>query len=349
MTSTTPASLDDASANRDAAARAASLGPAEQLSVAAAPTLRRRLGPWGVPVILLILVAVFQSVNSQFLSVDNLRTILETAALPAVVACGLTVILAMNQFDLSVQAIAGLATTVFAVLMAKVNLTLGSAILVMLLIGLAIGLITGWLIAYRGLSALVVTVGLASILNGGEFAATDSQSISTGISPGFIDFVRSTYLGVPTLVYVAAIVALALWVLIDKTALGREFRAVGANPEAARFAGVNVRRTILTGFVVSGLVCTIAGMFYTGRQGIAYPLTGLAVLLPAFAACFIGAAMFRIGEFNIPGTVVGSVLAAVVSNGLLLANIGGYASYFFQGGILIAAVLFARIVAGEPE
>jgi ribose transport system permease protein len=326
------------------------VGAAEPVQVVGSGLeLRRRLGPWGVPAILVVLAIVFQVVNDRFLTVENLKTILESAALPAVVACGLTVILAMNQFDLSVQAVAGFGTTTFAVLMANANLTLPSALILMLLIGLGIGVVTGWLIAYRGLSALVVTVGLASVLNGGEFAVSGSQSISTGISPGFVSFVRNTYLGVPTLVYVAAVIALLLWVTMDRTALGREFRAVGSNPEAARFAGVNVKRTILLGFVLTAVVCTVAGMFYTGRQGIAYPLTGLAVLLPAFAACFIGAAMFKVGEFNIPGTVVGSILAAVVSNGLLLANIGGYASYFFQGGILIAAVLFARIVAGDPD
>lgn len=309
-------------------------------------SMRRRLGPWGVPLIMIVLIAVFQSLNSRFLSGDNISTILESAALPAMVACALTIILTLGEFDLSVQAVAGFATTTFAAFMANLDLTLVSAMVLMLLAGIAIGLITGWMIAFRGLNALVVTIGVASLLNGGEFAVSDSKSISTGIDPGFVDFVRSSPAGIPMLVLIMPIVAIALWILLDRTALGREMRAVGANREAARFAGINVQRTILIGFVVTAAVCTIAGMLYTGRQGQAYPLTGLAVLLPSFAACFIGAAMFRIGEFNIPGTVVGAVLASIVSNGLLLADVGGYTSYFFQGGILILAVAFARIVAG---
>jgi ribose transport system permease protein len=126
-------------------------------------------------------------------------------------------------------------------------------------------------------------------------------------------------------------------------------RAVGENPEAARFAGVDVRRTIVLGFVTVAVTATIAGTLYTGFQANVYPLSGLTILLQSFAACFIGATMFRVGEFNIPGTIVGALLASVVSNGLLLANVANYSTYFFQGGILIAAVLFARVFAGRTE
>ncbi|GAA1942526.1 ABC transporter permease [Nocardioides hwasunensis] len=309
--------------------------------------LRRRFGPWGVPLIMLVMVAVFQSQNSAFLTVANIWTILEGAALPAMVACALTVILVMGEFDLSVQAVAGFSTTTFAALMASWNLTTVSAIAIMLGLGLLIGALTGWLVAYQGLNALVVTIGAASLLNGGEFWVSDSRSISVGIDPAFVSFVRSDVAGVPVLVLLAPVVALVLWALLDRSSLGRELRAIGANREAARFAGVNVRRTILIGFVITALVCTVAGMLYTGRAGQAYPLTGLQVLLPSFAACFIGAAMFRVGEFNIPGTMVGAVLASIVPNGLLLADVSGYSTYFFQGGILILAVGFARLVAGR--
>jgi ribose transport system permease protein len=311
--------------------------------------LRRRIGPFGVPLVLLVLVLIFQAKNSQFLTGGNIQTIFESAALPMMAACGLTIVLVLNEFDLSIQAVAGFATTTLAVLLATHGLSLPVAIVLMVLIGAAIGVLNGMLVAYGKLAALVVTIGMASLLNGGEFAISNSQSISSGISQGFIDFCRSKVGPVPTLVVIAVVAAAVLWFLLERTALGREMRAVGSNPEAARFAGVDVRRTVLIGFVVTGVAATVAGLLYTGRQGVVYPLTGMTILLQSFAACFIGAAMFRIGEFNIPGTVVGSILAAVVSNGLLLANVANYATYFFQGGILIAAVLFARVVGGKTE
>lgn len=342
-------SSEVSTANESAGVVSADGEVAEQAAVAGPrrKSLRRRVGPWGVPFVMVVLVIAFQSINSKFLTTDNISTILEGAALPAMVACALTIILVLGEFDLSIQAVAGFATTTFAALMANWDLTLVSAIFVMLAIGVGIGLLTGYMVAFRGLNALVVTIGTASLLNGGEFAVSDSKSISVGIDQSFVDFVRSDVGPIPMLVALTPVVAAAIWLMLDKTALGREMRAVGANREAARFAGINVGRTILIGFVITAVVCTFAGMLYTGRQGQAYPLTGMQVLLQSFAACFIGAAMFRIGEFNIPGTVVGAVLASIVSNGLLLADVGGYATYFFQGGILILAVAFARIVAGN--
>ncbi|WP_157671352.1 ABC transporter permease [Candidatus Aquiluna sp. UB-MaderosW2red] len=278
---------------------------------------------------------------------ENIATILEGAMLPAIVACALTVVLIMGQFDLSIQAMAGFATVFFAVLMANFNLTVISALLIMAVVAVILGLVNGWFVAYRGLNALVVTIATASLLNGGEFFVSDSKSISVGIDKSFVGFVRSDALGVPILVWITLAIAGLVWLMLDQTRFGRELKAVGSNSEAARFAGVNVRRVVMLGFVVSAALCVIAGVLYTGRQAQAYPLTGLEVLLPSFAACFIGAAMFKMGKFNIPGTLVGALLASIVANGLLLANVGGYTSYFFQGAILLGAVWFARIVTGK--
>lgn len=309
--------------------------------------IRRRFGPWGVPLIMVVLIVVFQMINERFLSWANITTILEAAMLPAIAACALTVVLIMGQFDLSIQAVAGFGTVFFAVLMANYNLTALSALLIMAVVALIIGAVTGWFVAYRGLNALVVTIATGSLLNGGEFFVSNSKSIAVGIDPAFVAFVRSAPLGIPMLVWIAPILAGLVWLMLDRTRLGRELKAVGSNAEAAKFAGVNVRRVVMIGFVISAVLCVTAGVLYTGRQAQAYPLTGLQVLLPSFAACFIGAAMFKVGKFNIPGTLVGALLASIVANGLLLANVGGYTSYIFQGAILLGAVWFARVVAGK--
>lgn len=324
-------------------------GPAlEVAGKGSAAKWRARLGPLGVPLVLIILVVIFQSKSSAFLTGENIKAIFESAALPAITACGLTVVLILNEFDLSFQAVAGFATITVAVLIAKHGVPLVPAIAIVLLIGALIGIINGGLVAYVKLAALVVTIGMGSLLNGGEFAVAKSESIS-GFAPGFVSFCQGQVGPVPTLAVIALVAALVIWFMLERTALGREMRAIGSNAEAARFAGVDVRRTVLIGFVVTALAASVAGILYAGHQGVVYPLSGLTVLLQSFAACFIGAAMFRVGEFNIPGTIVGSILAAVVSNGLLLANVANYATYFFQGGILIAAVLFARIIGGKSE
>jgi ribose/xylose/arabinose/galactoside ABC-type transport system permease subunit len=223
------------------------------------------------------------------------------------------------------------------------------AIVLTLGLGAVVGFFNGVLVGYIGLAALVVTIGMQSLLEGFQFAISPSNGISSGISTGFVSFARGTVVGIPYLVIVSAVVLLLLWILLGKTSLGRRMRAVGGNVEAARYAGLNVRAITLIAFVITAVMCAGAGILFAGQQGNVYPLQGLTVLLQAYAACFIGATMFRVGQFNIAGTAVGCVLAQVISNGLLLANVNTYAVYFFQGGILIAAVLLARVVIGAAR
>lgn len=312
-------------------------------AVGASP--RQRLGPFGVPAITLVIIAIFAFLSDDFLQSANLQDILRQSALSLIVAVGLTVPLIMGDFDLSIAAVAGFATTVVSVLIAREEMPLLVGCLLLLLIGLGVGLFNGILVAWIGMSALVVTIAVGSVLNGLEFAIAGSQQISSGFPPGFVSFARSMIGPIPTLFAIALGVAALVWVLLERTALGRDMRAIGGNAEASRLAGINVRRVRLLGFMLCSGLATAAGVLYAGQQAVAYPLTGLNVLLPSFAAVFIGAAAFKIGEFNIPGTVIGILIASIINNGLLLIDVASWAVYIFQGAILLVALLFARIVS----
>ncbi|MGH9045547.1 MAG: ABC transporter permease [Acidimicrobiales bacterium] len=299
-----------------------------------------------MPVVVVAVAAVFQALNSQFLSGGNLEALFQQAALPGVAALGLTMVLAVNQYDISIQAVAGLGTVVAAALIVNQGIPVLAALGAGLAVGCLIGVFNGVLVAYMGLAAFIVTIGVESLAQGAQFTTVGqvASTISLPPSGGLVAFARSTVGPVPSIAIVALVIAVLLWLLLDHTTIGRYMRAVGNNPVAAKYAGINVKRMILLGFVFSGGLCGLAGGLYAGSEAIVEPLSGLSILLPAFAACFIGAAMFRVGEFNIPGTVVGVVLAQEVANGLVLANVGSYVTYFFQGGILIAAIAFGRLV-----
>ena len=308
---------------------------------------RRLLGQVGVPVVALLLVAVFSSIADNFLSVDNFQTIASDAALPAIVAIGLTLCLAAGEFDLSLSGVAGLATVSAAQLLSPMNLTTMSAIVIVLGVGILIGMANGFLVGYLGLPALIVTIAVGAILNGAQYVVTDSQQIYGGFPEGLVAFCRGSIGPVPNLALIALVVAVLAWLTLEHSTLGRHVRAVGGNPVAARIAGINNARVKLYVFILSAALTTLAGFLFAGKQTTAYPLSGLDVLLPSFAACFIGAAMFKIGEFNVPGTIVGVMIATITSNGLILMSVPAYASYFFQGAILLAAILFARLVSTE--
>lgn len=304
------------------------------------------LGQLGVPVILVALIAIFAITAGDFLSADNIKAIFTEAAFPAIIAVGLTVCLAMGEFDLSLSGVAGLATVLVAVLVARNHMGAIPAILITLAaVGAMVGAFNGFLVGYLGLNALIVTIAVNSGLIGMEYVVSESKQVFGGFPPGFSNFCRGDIGPVPTIVVLAAGLALAVWVMIEHTTLGRHMRAVGGNVEAARIAGVNTARTKVYGFVLCSLMAAIAGVLFAGKQTTAYPQSGLELLLPSYAACFIGAATIKVGEFNVFGTLIGVMIAVITANGLLLMGVANYATFLIQGGILLVALLFARAVA----
>lgn len=308
---------------------------------------RRRalLGQVGVPIMGVILIVLFSIIADNFLTGPNIKDIFRQAALPCIVALGLTVVLAMGEFDLSLNGVAGVATVLLAVLVSRKGVGPVPAILICLGAGVVIGIFNGILVGYFGVAALIVTIAVNSILNGWQFVFSGGAQVFGGFPESLPNFARgSAIIGIPNLVIVAAVVGVLTWLLLERTTLGRQLRAIGGNTEAARIAGVKVARVKLYGFVIVAVLASLAGLLFAARETNAYALNGLDVLLPSFAACFIGAAMFKLGEFNIPGTIVGVLIAQITSNGLILMNVPTYASYFFQGIILLVALLFARLV-----
>ncbi|MCW2953406.1 MAG: hypothetical protein JWQ48_2576 [Conexibacter sp.] len=318
----------------------------------AAPLVDRRaqraalLGRIGVPLILVLMIVVFALTAQDFLAGSNIKTIFTDAAFPSMVAIGLTVCLTMGEFDLSLNGVAGLATIVVSVLVARNHMATIPAILITLAtVGVVVGLANGLLVGYLGLNALIVTIAVNSGLLGFEYVISKSQQIFGGYPRGFVSFARGSVGPIPNIVILAVVLAIAVWLMLERTTLGRQMRAVGGNAEAARIAGVNVSRTKVWGFIICSLLTAVAGVLFAGKQTAAFPLSGLDVLLPSYAACFIGAATFKVGEFNIAGTLVGVMIATITANGLLLIGVANYATYLIQGAILLVALTFARLVA----
>ena len=303
------------------------------------------LAPLGVPIMTLGMIVYFGLATTGFLSLGNITDVLSNSALPVIVAVGLTIPLVMGEFDLSISALAGLATILYAQLVAKEDVSPAIAILVTLVVALAAGAFNGLMVAYLGLPALVATIAMSSFLIGMQFYVSGSVQIYGGFPETLVALSRSSVGPVPTLVIIAALIVVGAWVLLEKSVFGRHVKAVGGNAEAARLAGVNVRRTRALGFILCGLAASVAGIIFANKQAVAYPLAGLDVLLPSFTAAFIGAATFRFGEFNVFGTVVGVLVTQIAANGLILLGVPNYTTYVFQGVILLVALIFARIVA----
>ena len=326
---------------------------AEPPEGAAAAAARRReltdrlytiLARYGLLVAFAVMILAFSLAKPDaFPTWDNAKSILTAAAPALIVAAGLTVPLVMQDFDLSFGSMIGLAGGAAVVLMADHSWAWPAAAIVALLLGLAVGFANGFLIAYLGGSSFIITLAMGTVLVGLEYVFTDQKTIFAGVAEGYVKIGQGEFLGLNNQIWIAAGIALILWVLLDKSELGRYMYAIGGNPEAARLSGVRIRRIRLIGFVIMAVSAAIVGILLTAQAASSVPNTGVPYLLPAFAAVFLGSAVFRPGEFNIPGTVVGVLFLGVIQTGLTMLQLQTYVVNLVQGAILIVAVLVSQL------
>jgi ribose transport system permease protein len=266
----------------------------------------------------------------------NLTSILNQISLLAIIAGGLTYVLIMGDFDLSIGAHATFAGLLLAGLFLKVHPLL--AVVLTLMCGVAVGLLNGTLVAVVGISAFVGTLAMSTILTGFTYWYTKGATLFQGIPDGLIHLARGTIASVPILVWIMLGVLLFLHVVLTQTTLGRRMYTVGGNPEAARYVGINIPVQRIIGFAVSGFCAALAGVLLVARLSSAQPRAGEGFLMDAFAAVFLGAATTKLGQFHIPGTLMGALIMGVGINGLTLLGVPFYFQYIFEGAILIAAV-----------
>jgi ribose transport system permease protein len=241
--------------------------------------------------------------------------------------------------------------------MSRLGFPLWLAILVAVLLGLVVGLSTGNVVARIGVSSLIATLGLSTVLAGVVQWYTGGQSIISGISETLVD-VGSGRLGdlpglaqvpvvrdIPATVVILAVVALLVWWLLERTPYGRHLHGIGSNREAARLVGVPVKAYVLGAFGLSGLLAGVAGVLLVARNGVANPQVGtVADTLQALSAAFLGATAFKPGRFNVPGTLVAIFFLAFTVTGLSLAGVDAWINNVFNGLALFVAVLISTVV-----
>lgn len=295
-------------------------------------------------------VAVFSALSPDaFFTMLTLKAILRDCVPLLIVALGLTCVLVQNQFDLSVGGLTSLCATIVVVLLSTsyVGMPYELAIVATLAVGALLGLANGVLVAYVGMNAFIITIATGTIFTGLGLFIVDSQSVYTGIDPGYLEIANSTLFGLSTQVYIGAAVLLIVNVLLRGTYFGRYMYAIGGNPEAARLTGLRVRAIQASGFAAVGLGAAMSAILLTSLAGAGNPNTGAGLFLPAYAAAFLGSSIYRIGLFTPIGTAVGAVYLQIVGTGLTILNLSGDLVIIIQGSILAGAVAISRLVQLE--
>jgi ribose transport system permease protein len=273
----------------------------------------------------------------SFLTWDNVRAILDDASVLCVLAAGVTVILVIGEFDLSVGFVAGLAGAAGVSVMAFHGWGAGAAVAVALGAGAVAGLANGIAVAYVRIPSFIATLAVGSIGAAIELAVTKT-AIFEGLSASYVEIATTRVWTIPLRALIAAAVTLAFLVLLRTTVYGRHAASIGDNPAAARLTGVPVERVRLIAFVLTGLAAGLAAVLVTSSASQYYPNLGTGYLLPAYAAAFLGLSLGGGLRFNILGSYVGVLLLAMVTTGLTMMNQPSWVAALVQGAVLLVAV-----------
>jgi ribose transport system permease protein len=294
---------------------------------------------------LILIIVVFSALSPVFLTAPNWINILQQSSINAAIALGMTLVIISGGIDLSVGPTAALSAVIGASLMVS-GVPVPLAIMASLGVGMLCGLFNGVLVAYAGLQPFIVTLGGLSLYRALALIYTGDNPIF-GIPPEFRALTNGTVFGVPNPVVAVAIIALILWVVLNKTPLGEYILAVGGNEEAARIAGVAVAKTKVATFVISGTLASIAALILVGRLGAAEPTIGNLWELDAIAAAAIGGASLMGGKGSIVGTIIGAIILGALRNGLTLMNVQAFYQLLATGVIIIVAMLIDRATRGR--
>ncbi|MEV5822363.1 ABC transporter permease [Micromonospora haikouensis] len=303
---------------------------------------RRNLGLIGVLVVLVVIgIATRPDLygNSSWVW-DNILTILKLASVVGVVTVGMTFVIIGGGIDLSVGAIVAL-SGVWATTLATQSYGAGGMIFTALAVGIGVGLVNGLLVSYGKLVPFIATLAMMVAARGLAAEISDKQTQVS--SNSVINGIASTSpLGIPLLVYILAAVVIAGWVLLNRTTFGRRTVAVGGNPEAARLAGINVRRHTVLLYALSGLCCGIAAIMLTAQANSAQAAMANLYELDAIAAAIIGGTLLSGGRGTIVGSLLGVVIFSTITNLFAINGLSTEAQNMVKGGIIVAAVLIQQ-------
>ncbi|WP_298916320.1 ABC transporter permease [uncultured Roseobacter sp.] len=306
--------------------------------------------------LMLVLIA---SRFSGFVTPANLGDVFNDTAPLIILALGQMAVILTRCIDLSVAA--NLALTGMAVAMLNTafpGLPVPFILAIAITFGAVMGLINGVLVWKLEIPPIVVTLGTMTIFRGIIFLLSDGKWVNAHeMSPAFTGFPRAFFLGLPVLSWIALFCIAIIGLMMSRTPLGRSFFAVGGNPHAAVYAGINVGRTQCAAFVISGALAGLTGYLWVARYAVAYVDIAGGFELEVVAACVIGGISIAGGIGSVGGAVLGAVFLGIVKNALPVVNISPFWQLAISGSaILVAVVLNAqssrskgRIILREAE
>jgi rhamnose transport system permease protein len=290
----------------------------------------------------IVLLVVFISLrNSNFLTFMNIKDILLDISILAMVALAQGMIIITRGIDLSVASMLALIAMMTGfVIKAHPGMSPVLAVLLGMALGAVLGSLNGGIITVGRVPPIIATLGTLSIYRGLVFLYGGGTWINAfEMPPAFKRLAKGAALGLPNLVIIALVVAAVAYVFLNHTQPGRDIYALGSNPDAAKISGIRTRRTEFMVYVISGVVCGLAGVLWASRYEAAQTNTALGFELQTVTAAVIGGVSMLGGIGTVPGILLGALLLGVIQNVLMLSGISPFWQLAAQGFLILVAVV----------
>ena len=310
------------------------------------------LGEYGAFIALALLVIVLSIVEPSFRAPSNLMNLLRQASFNGLIAFGMTLVILSDGIDLSVGSVFALSAIICAELLVS-GMTAVLAVLIALVVGTALGAISGLLVTKGRLQPFIATLitmtayrGLAKILTDGKPISQLANSASSGdfffkaMGKGSVLIAETIKIPIPAIILVLAF--LIVYFILNKTTFGRRIYATGSNAKCANLVGVNTAKIKIACYSISGFLSALAGLLMISRLDSAQPTLGSGYELDAIAAVALGGTSMSGGRGKITGTIAGVLIIAVLNNGLNIMNVSSYYQEVIKAVVILVAVLSDR-------
>ncbi len=292
-------------------------------------------------IILVALTLAMWAMDNKFLSFINVTNLLRQTAIIGVLAVGMTFVIISSGIDLSVGSVLALSSIMASQLMVA-GVPVWLSILIALITGALLGAVMGAIIHLGKVPAFIATLGGMTIVRGLVMLMCNAQKVS-GLPTAIGDFAVQRYLGIPAMAYVWFLTILIGWFLSKYTVFGRNTYAIGSNIEAARLSGINIGVNICGIYAFCAFMAAVAGILMTARLGNGVPTAGQGYELDAVAAVVVGGGSLSGAIGSVFGTVLGTIIIAMIRNGGTLLGINPFILDILVGGLIVVAVLIDQL------
>ena len=296
---------------------------------------------YGILVALAVLIVVFSFASKNFFRSTTLFTILKQVSITGIVCIGQTLVMLTGGIDLSVGSVAGVSAVTAAIFLKNMELPIPITCVLVLIIALIYGIISGLCVTKLNMPPLIATLGMQTSLRGLAYIVTGGLPVY-GFTKAFGDFAKGTVAGIPYMVILMIVLFIIFIYGLSKTTMGRYLYGVGGNEEASRLSGISVTNVKLLAYGLSGFLAGIAGLVLLSRTSSGQPSAGTSYEMDAITAVVLGGVSLNGGEGKLHMVIIGMLLMGTLTTGMIMCGINDYVQQLVKGIVLIVAVAYSE-------